>query len=222
MTIGHQDTTIRAKILLTQGKIMKHNLFKYLFFVLFFIYSFDAQAFFFDGGYEYTTARGYVVGRSAATMGEFGDWIQILLPASAFIYSASIDDWQGTKQLAYSVGSTWATTEVLKITIQEERPHAPEGTKGRTFPSGHTSFAFAGAAYWQRRYGWEIGVPMYAAAAFVGYSRVRVKMHNWTDVAVGAALGIGFNLLFTDRYDNTSISVVPTDGGAYLRFNTRF
>jgi len=201
---------------------MKTNWFGYLFFVLFFVYSSDASAFFFDGTYEYTTARGHVVGKPAATMGEIGDWLQILLPASAFIYSTAIGDWQGNKQLAYSVGSTWATTEILKVTIQEERPHSPEDTKGRTFPSGHTSFAFSGAAYWQRRYGWEIGVPMYAAAAFVGYSRVRVKMHNWSDVAVGAALGIGFNLLFTDRYDVTSISVAPTDGGAYMRFRTRF
>lgn len=187
-----------------------------------FLFSSHADAFFFDGTYDYTTGRGDRVGSSAATIGEIGDWLQILLPVSALVYSTAIGDWEGDRQLLYSVGSTWATTEILKSTIREERPNALEGEKGKSFPSGHTSFAFSGAAYWQRRYGWYIGAPMYAAAAFVGYSRVRVKMHNWSDVAVGAALGIGFNILFTDRYENTSISVVPTDGGAYLNFHTRF
>lgn len=55
--------------------------------------------------------------------------------------------------------------------------------------------AFSGAAYWQRRYGWEIGVPMYALASFVGYSRVRVKMHNYADVAAGGAY-LGFRTRF--------------------------
>lgn len=141
-----------------------------------------------------------------------------------YSYSTYIGDYEGVKQLGYSVGSTWATTEVLKRTIKEERPNAPEGSTGLSFPSGHTSFAFSGAAYWQCRYGWEIGVPMYALASFVGYSRVRVKMHNYADVAAGVALGIAFNYLFTDRYNNgnTSVSISPTDGGAYLGFRTRF
>ncbi len=187
-------------------------------------FSAPAQAFFFDGHYDYTTERGHRVGSTAAFMGELGDWFQILLPLSALAYSTYIGDYEGVKQLGYSVGSTWATTEILKRTIQEERPNAPEGEKGQSFPSGHTSFAFSGAAYWQRRYGWAVGAPMYAVASFVGYSRVRVKMHNWSDVAAGAALGIGFNYLFTDRYNNetTSVSLTPTDGGAYLGFRTKF
>lgn len=185
----------------------------------------SGYAFFFDGTYNYTTERGDVVGSTAAFMGEIGDWVQLLIPLSAAIYSTAIQDWQGVKQLAYSVGATYASTELLKYTIHEERPNAPEGSRGVSFPSGHTSMAFSGAAYWQRRYGWAIGIPMYMAASFVGYSRVRVKMHNWLDVAAGAALGIGFNYLFTDRYnsDVATVSVAPTpDGGAYLSFRTTF
>ena len=185
----------------------------------------DSWAFFFDGTYDYTTARGYTIGRTAATMGEIGDWLQILIPASALVYSTSISDWQGVKQLAYSVGSTYVSTEILKRTVRADRPNALDGTQGDSFPSGHTSFAFSGAGYWQMRYGWWVGAPMYAAAAFVGYSRVAVKMHNWTDVAAGAALGIGFNLIFTSRYlpEGTKLSVSPIDdGGLYMSFSTRF
>ncbi|HOY47684.1 MAG TPA: phosphatase PAP2 family protein, partial [Alphaproteobacteria bacterium] len=65
--------------------------------------------------------------------------------------------------------------------------------------------------------------PMYAAASFVGYSRIRAKAHNWADVIGGAVVGTAFGYLFTSRYsDNTSVSVEPTDGGAYLHFSTKF
>ena len=153
-----------------------------------------------------------------------GDYIQLALPLSALAYSMFISDWQGVGQLAYATTSTVIATEILKRTIDEERPYQDENASGRSFPSGHTSFAFAGAGYWQMRYGWYVGAPMYAAAAFVGYSRNFSHMHNWTDIAAGAALGIGFNILFTSRYipDGTNISVSPTDGGAMLRFNTVF
>ena len=183
----------------------------------------SSWGFFFNGAYEYTTDRGYTVGKTAATIGEIGDWIQILIPLSALVYSTAIGDWEGNKQLLYAVGASTATTEILKFTIAEERPNAPENSRGRSFPSGHTSFAFSGAGYWQRRYGWYIGAPMYAAASFVGYSRVAVKKHNWLDVGVGAALGIGFNYLFTSRYTgNIRISAEPTDSGAYVGFHTQF
>ena len=153
-----------------------------------------------------------------------GDYMQFAIPLSALFFSIGKEDWQGVQQFGLAVGSTAATTHVLKYITNEERPYQAEDTDGRTFPSGHTSFAFSGAAYWQRRYGWYIGAPMYAAASFVGYSRVHARMHNWFDVGTAAALGIGFNLLFTSRYvpAGTQVTVEPVDDGAMLRFNTTF
>lgn len=158
------------------------------------------------------------------TIESIGDYTQMAIPLSALLYSVIIGDYEGTWQLTKAVGSTALTTEALKIITNEERLYQPEGGSGRTFPSGHTSFAFGGAAFWQRRYGWYVGAPMYAAATFVAYSRVRAEMHNPLDVTVAAALGIGFNYLFTTKYNNsdTQVYVAPTDGGAQLRFNTTF
>ncbi|MDR0804010.1 MAG: phosphatase PAP2 family protein [Rickettsiales bacterium] len=164
--------------------------------------------------------RGAHAGRDGIRVA--GDYMQIAIPLSGLVYSAIIGDWDGSLQLAESAGATMAATYILKYTIREERPYQQEDTPGATFPSGHTSFAFAGAGYWQMRYGWWVGAPMYAAAAFVGYSRVLARQHNWLDVSVGAAIGIGFNMLFTTRYIPDGLSVAPTDGGAMLRFNTRF
>jgi membrane-associated phospholipid phosphatase len=112
----------------------------------------------------------------------------------------------------------------MKYAIREERPYQDEDTKGHTFPSGHTSSAFAGAGYWQMRYGWYVGAPMYMAAAFTGYSRNHANMHSWFDISVGAAIGIGFNLLFTSRYnnENTLVAAIPVNGGVMFCFNTKF
>ncbi|MCL1786093.1 MAG: phosphatase PAP2 family protein [Alphaproteobacteria bacterium] len=153
-----------------------------------------------------------------------GDIGQFAIPFSALVYSMAIQDWQGVGQLGLSTGAAMGTTYVLKYTVREERPYQPEDSKGQTFPSGHTAMAFSGAGFWQRRYGWAVGAPMYLAASFVGYSRVHSNMHYSQDVIAGAAIGIGFNYLFTTRYNDAgrNISISPTDGGAMLRFNTIF
>lgn len=153
-----------------------------------------------------------------------GDILQFAIPLSALAYSSGIGDWKGVQQLAYSIGSTLIVTYALKYTIKEERPYQEENVRGHTFPSGHTSFAFSGAGYWQMRYGWRIGAPMYVAAAFVGYSRNHARMHNRLDILTGAAIGIGANLLFTKKYnnENTHISVAPTNGGALFSFHIKF
>ncbi|GHV59285.1 PAP2 family phosphoesterase [Campylobacterota bacterium] len=173
--------------------------------------------------YQGVTDRGHVITRADERVGCAGDYAQLAIPISALIYSAAIGDYEGDLQLTKAASAAMATTYILKYTIREDRPDSPPDSKGETFPSGHTSFAFSGAAYWQQRYGWYVGAPMYAAAAFVAYSRVRTKRHSWFDVSTGAAIGIGFNYLFTTKYGSDhSVFVVPTDGGAYISFGMKF
>ena len=191
-----------------------------LFFVIAALFAADAFGW---CSYQGVTARGDVITSADERIGCIGDYAQLAIPLSALIYSTMIGDYEGDRQLVQASGATTAVTYALKYTIREERPNAPEDSKGYTFPSGHTSFAFSGAAYWQRRYGWYAGAPMYAAASFVAYSRVRVKMHNWADVSTGAVIGVCFNYLFTTQYNGDStVFAVPTDGGAYIGFRTRF
>jgi len=152
-----------------------------------------------------------------------GDYLQMAIPISALIYSTIIGDWHGNLQLVGTVATTAVTTEAIKAIVHEDRPY--ETTKrGDSFPSGHTSNAFAGSTYWQRRYGWYIGAPMHIAAAYVGFSRVNAGAHYWWDVVGGAVLGIGIGSLFTTQYvpKGADFSVVPLDGGMMLRFNTEF
>ena len=77
-------------------------------------------------------------------------------------------------------------TELVKVAVGRERPN---GQDNKSFPSGHTSNAFALAAVAERHYGWKIGVPAYAVASLVGASRLEQDKHYLSDVVAGAALG---------------------------------
>jgi len=67
-------------------------------------------------------------------------------------------------------------------------------------PSGHTSISFSSAEFMRKRYGWEYGVPAYAAASFVAYSRVESRQHHPADVIAGAGIGIVSSYIFTKPY----------------------
>jgi membrane-associated phospholipid phosphatase len=79
-----------------------------------------------------------------------------------------------------------ALTYSIKFSVGRSRPDGG----GFSFPSGHTTSAFASATVLQRHFGWKVGVPAYGVATWVAASRVQGKRHYLSDVAFGAALGI--------------------------------
>lgn len=81
---------------------------------------------------------------------------------------------------------TWAYTSVLKRAVGRERPN---GQNDKSFPSGHSSNAFALATVAERHYGWKVGVPAYALASAVAVSRLQRDKHYLSDVVAGAAIG---------------------------------
>jgi hypothetical protein len=91
----------------------------------------------------------------------------------------------GSKDL--ETASTAAVTEGRKLAVNEQ---APDGAD-RSFPSGHASIVFSGAAFVQMRYGWTYGIPACLVAAFVA----------------GAAIGILAHGTFTSPY--RAVTVVP-------------
>ncbi len=94
-------------------------------------------------------------------------------------------------------------TEGLKAVVREERPEEDDDDNPGhdSFPSEHTSTAFAGATLMDRALkseieinGWDsrwryLSIVPYAAAAFTGASRVESGQHFLPDVFAGAALG---------------------------------
>jgi membrane-associated phospholipid phosphatase len=90
-------------------------------------------------------------------------------------------------------------TTALKYTINRKRPFitypditrkSPAGSP--SFPSGHTSGAFATATSLSLDYPkWYIIVPSFAWAGTIGYSRMHLGVHYPSDVLAGAVIGAG-------------------------------
>lgn len=135
-----------------------------------------------------------------------GDVLSILIPvtglATSVVYERGKD---GSIQFFKSFATSQITTDVLKVVTHKRRPN---GSCCLSFPSGHTSAAFMGAAFIDRRYGWQYALPAYLGASYVGYSRIYADKHYGIDVLAGAAIGVASSYYFTRPYKG--INIVPT------------
>ena len=147
-----------------------------------------------------------------------GDILQIAIPATGYAATFYLDDSQGRIQFYKSYAMTLGVTFALKYALNERRPNGGE----YSFPSGHTSSAFAGAAFIHRRYGFAYAALAYLCAAFVGYSRVESDNHYTRDVIAGAAIGMASGFYFTDRYKGFTIKPEASDGTYKIFFSRNF
>ncbi|NVK30621.1 MAG: phosphatase PAP2 family protein [Gammaproteobacteria bacterium] len=115
-----------------------------------------------------------------------GDVLQIALPAAAYAITFIDDNPEARADFWASGVANWGSTFAIKRLVNKTRPNGGE----HSFPSGHTSAAFHGAAMIQKQRGWTYGLPAYVLAAYTGYSRVETDHHDWQDVIAGAALGV--------------------------------
>ncbi|HEX4303260.1 MAG TPA: phosphatase PAP2 family protein [Rhizomicrobium sp.] len=152
-----------------------------------------------------------------------GTAVAIALPLLAGGIALDHDqDWTGVAQLGAVTLTTVGTAYGLKHITHEERP---DGSDDQSMPSDTAALAFAPAAFLWDRYGWKYGLPAYAAAAFVGYSRVDAKKHHWYDVAASAGLAWGYSRIFTTEYHqryHVYSDLYATPEGAYVRLSMNF
>lgn len=125
----------------------------------------------------------------------------------------------GTEAILVGMGAT----AVLKTVLGRARPLASPDTNPRdfeflrgfksdkyqSFPSGHSTTAFAVAAAvtvemreWWPEYTWVFAPVLYGGATLVGVSRMYEDKHWGSDVIVGAAIGV-FAGLKTVRFNHT-------------------
>lgn len=149
-----------------------------------------------------------------------GDILQLAIPAVAFGSTLiwNDDNTKPTWQFIKAYGSGFILQQALKHIVLEKRP---DGADYYSFPSGHTTSAFSGAAFIQQRYGWKYGIPSYILASYVGYTRVQAHKHYPWDVLGGAVIGIGTSYLFTKPYSNkkVDVSLNQLDGAYTIGFN---
>lgn len=146
-----------------------------------------------------------------------GDVLQIALPLSALGGTYIADDEEGRWMLVKGFALNTATVHTTKFAVDKWRP---AGQNGDSFPSGHTAAAFGGASFIQTRYGYSYGVPAYALATFVGYSRIISENHYADDVLAGASLAMMSNWAFTEPLiDDVTISASTINGGVKVAAN---
>lgn len=135
-----------------------------------------------------------------------GDVLSILIPMTGLVTTVVYEDGsEGSIQFLKSFATSQITTDVLKVVTHKRRPN---GSCCLSFPSGHTSAAFMGAAFIDRRYGWQYALPAYLGASYVGYSRIYADKHYGIDVVAGAAIGIMSSYYFTKPYKG--FNIMPT------------
>ena len=132
--------------------------------------------------------------------------ITIAVPLGVFILGAVRHDSIAKRNsyvIAASLLTSTAITLGLKYGINRERPFVTYSfiTKkaeagSPSFPSGHTSSAFATATSLSLMYPkWYVIAPSFLWASAVGYSRMELGVHYPSDVLAGALIGAGSSWL---------------------------
>jgi membrane-associated phospholipid phosphatase len=132
--------------------------------------------------------------------------LSIAAPASFFLYGVLAHD-SISKRNSFVMGAgllaSGAITIGLKYAVNRARPFNTypfiekkgEGG-GPSFPSGHTSSAFATATSLSLCYPkWYVIAPSFLWASAMGYSRTELGVHYPSDVLAGAIIGIGSSFL---------------------------
>jgi membrane-associated phospholipid phosphatase len=109
---------------------------------------------------------------------------------------------------------------VLKVAGDRRRPRETDRTfdfrhSGASFPSGHTTEAFALASVIADHYdsGWIKGVS-YGSAALVGFARIHHQAHFLSDVAAGALIGtaVGRAVIHRNEAERSRFTISPLLG----------
>jgi membrane-associated phospholipid phosphatase len=158
-----------------------------------------------------------------------GTAVAVALPLVAGGITLYKRDWTGTAQAVVSTVLTVGTVYGLKHIVRECRPFAvTAGTCSSnrdSFPSDTSALAFAPAEFLRERYGWQYGLPAYAAAAYVGWSRVDAQKHHWYDVATSFGISLLYNEIITTRYHPKRGFYTDLDAdsrGVYASLNYRW
>jgi membrane-associated phospholipid phosphatase len=121
---------------------------------------------------------------------------------------------------AISNVGTVALTYAFKYGVGRLRPNEKDN---HSYPSGHSSVAFATATMYQMWYGWKAGVPAYTFAIITAFQRLDDNQHWLSDVIMGATIGIAIPYMFYKGEERakplSSLMVPPISFSIPLNFS---
>ena len=124
-----------------------------------------------------------------------GRWVPNLIYAGGMgiRYYLTKDERPLEQSLAMMRATLYAgsLTVLLKYTVRQRRPGGGQKT---SFPSGHTTTAFAFAAVVGSFHKWYYAVPAYTIASAVAFQRLTNNNHYLHDVLAGATIGIAYGI----------------------------
>ncbi len=165
-----------------------------------------------------------VDGRKAKWLGDFADWLGrpiVLTPLAASLYIAGrlSPNHRRFRDATYDIAQAFlvnaAFTTAIKYPAHRLRP---DESNHLSFPSGHTSDAFAWATVANHYYGPKLGVPAFAFAALIGVGRMEKNVHWLSDVVGGATVGYLVGRTVTRRDSeplsepHAQLSISPSTG----------
>jgi membrane-associated phospholipid phosphatase len=133
------------------------------------------------------------------SLSKFGDLAGQVIPNAIYAVGMGIASF-GNNPLAgqRALGMFKATfysslvTTVLKYTIREPRPGKRD--ERNSFPSGHSTTAFAFSGYIVQEHGLAYGIPALLLSGFVGASRINDNRHYLHDVIAGMTIGLSYGI----------------------------
>jgi len=149
---------------------------------------------------------------------KWGDWMGKLVPNALYIgwmgakgYHGDPEGYRRAVGMFKATAYSTSVTTLLKYTIREPRPI--DSSWKNSFPSGHTTSAFAFSGYLMAEHEYWVGVPALLVSTFIGYSRINDNMHWLHDVTAGATIGWvygwGISKYQRKKKDDELVTVLP-------------
>lgn len=157
--------------------------------------------------------------RPLGTFSEIGDFAGQWIPNMSYVLgqyiSGSTGDKKGHERAMGMLKATLyasSVTTAMKYTIREPRPN--NHNDRNSFPSGHSTTAFAFSGYVLAEHGWGWGVPALLLSSFTAVSRINDNMHRLQDVFAGATIGLSYGMGISylqkkNSTQTTSFQLVP-------------
>lgn len=171
-------------------------------------------------------------GRFSNSLGRLGEaQYQVAGLAALYTYSRLQHD-EELHDLSHTLFSAFTLTGLSTLAVKgisnTDRPSDDWNGGQYGFPSYHAASSFTLAAVLDEYYGAEVGLPAYALAGLISWSRIDERDHDLSDVVFGAALGyvIGKSVAGNHRFNDGRVRILPWvhpgDGSGGLLFDVRY